>query len=984
MPSDSSLFTDDQEHIRLQYALRECEILRELSELLASSLDLTHILQVVVKRTTEVCEVERCAIWLYEETRNIFVPRTYFLASPALHPEVIKAGDDLWYSSTLSLQSPFIQHLTQGNGISIIEDLHSATDMATFAEKFLVHSVLFVVLRREGRIVGLLSLDNPGKIETFSDEKQQLVRAIGQQAAVAIDNARIYRQAQNESKRAERLIKRAQSIYEVAMAVNSNEDLSTVLGIATRHLVDGLEADGGTIVLLDNGALLLASTTASQTCTPTSPPLMDLPLCSEALRDEIPRFFTQEQVIGIEQAWYKQFGINNVLIVPLIAGARNGKKHKKKNALLLEEKHCVGFAFVNFNRVARQPAKGHLAFAQDIAAQCALAIEKNQLLTNANQVAKVATERANTLDAVFNAMTEGVVVLDQDGQILVNNLTASRFLGMPLYSKQHLTAFLDSYPTYTLQGIPIAYEDFALTRALRGENIRGERFATRRADKSERFVEVNVAPLHDEESHRVGYVSAFRDVTEQVHVEQRIRGALSVMLNAAEVLTGVTDIKEMMRRVLTMTLSALNCERGFVHLYDEEQHIFSPLFAVGFPNLPDAYWNTEQQFWFAPDVPGTREPYASLKAGYTTLIPPEYRMSQQETTHTDTILVAPLMHNKHLLGVMTLDRSTAQDEQNPPPEAPRSRYARRDFTVWDVTVAEGIAQFAGLAIEQARWQSEVTIARTNEAEMRESNAMKDEFLSITAHEFRSPLTIIQAHSQMMERIMRRIAEMPKRERLQESITAIEEQTHQLTNIVNSFLEVTRLNKGQITLEQDCVNLNELLKQEVVTHSTTTKLHNIHYAKEAINQTSYVMGDRVRLHQIFGNLLQNAIKYSPHGGPITVSLKQRTAEAEAASVEVRVADKGIGVPLDAQPYLFERFYRAPNVHGGKTKGVGLGLYVVAEFLHLHHGTIHVESSGEYGEGSCFVVTLPLLESEITDGATSSTLLAPKPHSGNDAT
>ena len=336
-----------------------------------------------------------------------------------------------------------------------------------------------------------------------------------------------------------------------------------------------------------------------------------------------------------------------------------------------------------------------------------------------------------------------------------------------------------------------------------------------------------------------------------------------------------------------------------------------------------------------------------------------------ENMQADTVLVAPLMYNKQLLGVMVLDRSASQDGPTPLPDAPRSRYVRREFTVWDVTVAEGIAQFAGLAVEQTRWQSEATIARTSEAEMRESNAMKDEFLSITAHEFRSPLTIIQAHSQMMERIMRRIEEMPKRERLQESITVIEEQTHQLTNIVNTFLEVTRLNKGQITLKQERVNLSELLKQEVVTHSTTTTLHNIYYATESDERAKYIMGDSARLQQIFGNLLQNAIKYSPHGGPITVTLKQRREETGTAVLEVRVADKGIGVPKDAQPYLFERFYRAPNGDGGKTKGVGLGLYVVAEFLHLHHGTISVESSGEYGEGSCFVVTLPLIESDGTE-------------------
>lgn len=965
MPSDSSLFTSDQERRQLQQALRECEILRELSELLASSFDLTHILNVLVKRTTEVCEVERCAVWLFEEAKSLFVPKTYFLSTPNIHPKVIKAGDRLWYPYTLPLQNAFVQRLIQGDGIIAVDDLHATLGMKAFAEKFLVQSILFIALRREGRVVGILSLDSPSRTEAFSEDKQQLVRAIGQQAAVAIDNARLYRQAQNESKRAERLIKRAQSIYEVAIAVNSNEDLSTVLGIATRHLVNGLEADGGTITLLDNGALLLASTTTPQSHIPTSPPLIDLPRCSEALLDETPRFFTQDQMAGIEKEWYQQFGLNNVLVIPLIAGARNGGKRKKKNALLLEEKHCVGFAFVNYNRATRQPAKGHLAFAQDIAAQCALAIEKNQLLTNANQMAKVALERANTLDAVFNAMTEGVIVLDPDGQIVVNNQTASHFLGMPLYSKEHLTTFLQRYPTYTLQGTPLAYEDFPLTRVLHGEHIRGERFVTRRADNSERTLEVNVAPLHDDESHHVGFVSAFRDITEQVRVEQRIRGALSVMLNAAEVVAGVTDIKEMIRRVLTMTLSALNCERGFVHLYDPERHLFTPLLSIGFSEQPDAYWNTEQQYWFAPDVPHTKEPHASLIAGHTTLVPPEYRRTtQQETTLADTVLVAPLVHNKQLLGVMVLDRSASQDTPTASASSPRSRYARREFTVWDVTVAEGIAQFAGLAIEQVRWQSEATIARTSEAEMRESNVMKDEVLSITAHEFRSPLTVIQAHSQMMGRIMRRIEEMPKRERLQESITMIEEQTHQLTDIVNTFLEVTRLNKGQITLKQERVNLSELLKQEVSTHSATTSLHNVYYASDSDEQDRCVMGDRARLQQIFGNLLQNAIKYSPHGGPICVTLKHYVGKTEPASLEVRVADKGIGVPRDAQPYLFERFYRAPNVDGGKTKGVGLGLYIVAEFLHLHHGTIRVESSGEYGEGSCFIVTLPLLESDGT--------------------
>ncbi len=967
MPSDSSSVSSNKERLRLQHALRESEILRELTELLASSLDMNHILQVLVKRTTEVCEVERCAVWLFEESRDAFLPKTYFLSMrPRFDKQTIKAGDSAWYKSVLSPSNPFFQRITSKKGIVQCADLRVEPGMQEFAAQFVVRSILFVTLYREGRVVGILSLDNPGQSSKFSEQQQQLVRAIGQQAAVAIDNARLYQHAQNENKRAERMIKRAQSIYEVALAVNSHEDLSVVLGIATQHLVSGLDAKGGSIFLLDNGALLLASTTQPDIMNAAlSPPLDDLLRCREALEKEAPSFFTQEQVSGIEQQWYQQIGLTNLFIVPLIAGSNsnnNGNKRKKKNTVLIEEKHCVGFAFVSFSKNARQPSKGHCAFAQDIATQCALAIEKNQLLTSANHAAMQASEQANTLNAVFNAMTEGVLVLDQDGQVITNNQAASHFLGMPLYAKTSLSEFLQLHPTYTQQGQPISYENFPLTRALHGENIRGERFVTQRADNSERIVEINSVPLHDSESRRIGIVNAFRDVTEQARVEQRIRQALDVMLNAAEVLSGVTDVKEIIRIILTMTLHAIGCERGFVHLFDAEREFFTPLLAIGFSDDTNSFWNKEQQYWFAPGTQRTDEPFASLIAGHAALIPPEHRLSQQDTGHSDTVLVAPLTHGPKLFAVMVLDRAVSQKEHEESLLPPHKQYARREFSVWDVTVVEGIAQFAGLAIEQVHWQAEVEIARTNEAEMRESNALKDEFLSITAHEFRSPLTIILANSQLIERTMRRIPELPKRDRLQECITSIEEQAHQLTNIVSTFLEVSHLNKGQIVLKQEKIDMDELLKQEVNTHSAVTTMHSICYTSGTDAPPYYVSGDRARLQQIFGNLIQNAIKYSPYGGPITLSTKKICSSTGQNILEVRVSDRGIGIPADALPHLFERFYRAPNVDSGKTKGIGLGLYLVAELLRLHGGSIHAESSGEYGEGSCFIVTLPLLESD----------------------
>jgi signal transduction histidine kinase len=121
-----------------------------------------------------------------------------------------------------------------------------------------------------------------------------------------------------------------------------------------------------------------------------------------------------------------------------------------------------------------------------------------------------------------------------------------------------------------------------------------------------------------------------------------------------------------------------------------------------------------------------------------------------------------------------------------------------------------------------------------------------------------------------------------------------------------------------------------------------------------------MGDRARLQQVISNLVQNAIKYSPLGGQVTVWLRQCNHAEDAVTIEICVEDSGIGVPKDAQLHLFERFYRAPNTEGNKARGIGLGLYLVAELLRMHHGSIRVESSGIPGEGSRFICTLPALE------------------------
>jgi len=166
--------------------------------------------------------------------------------------------------------------------------------------------------------------------------------------------------------------------------------------------------------------------------------------------------------------------------------------------------------------------------------------------------------------------------------------------------------------------------------------------------------------------------------------------------------------------------------------------------------------------------------------------------------------------------------------------------------------------------------------------------------------------------------------------------------------------------GQLALKLEEVDLSEIAKQVVANHSKTSTDHYISCIIEPQPDPYLVMGDSARLRQVISNLVQNAIKYSPDGGPITVQLCRYMNAAGHATVEIRVEDKGIGVPKDAQLHLFERFYRGPNTQGNKARGIGLGLYLVAELLRMHNGTIRVESSGIPGEGSRFICILPALD------------------------
>jgi excisionase family DNA binding protein len=251
--------------------------------------------------------------------------------------------------------------------------------------------------------------------------------------------------------------------------------------------------------------------------------------------------------------------------------------------------------------------------------------------------------------------------------------------------------------------------------------------------------------------------------------------------------------------------------------------------------------------------------------------------------------------------------------------------------------------------ERKRVEERLQVALAAEhAALQEAEAalrLRDEFLSIAAHELKTPLTGLSGRAQLILRQFKRGQLEP--ERVVQALETITGQTDKLRRLLNQLLDITRLEGGKLALERQPTDL-ALLVQQVAAGAGSGR-HPINVTTPP-TLTAHV--DSLRLEQVLTNLLNNAIKYSPDGRPIDVEIG---CTAEGA-LELVVRDRGRGIPPARRGQIFERFYQAhDDGHGG---GLGLGLYISRQIVELHGGQIRAEFPAD--GGACFVVRLPLTD------------------------
>ena len=229
-------------------------------------------------------------------------------------------------------------------------------------------------------------------------------------------------------------------------------------------------------------------------------------------------------------------------------------------------------------------------------------------------------------------------------------------------------------------------------------------------------------------------------------------------------------------------------------------------------------------------------------------------------------------------------------------------------------------------------------------ELRRLSALRADFVSLVSHELRSPMAAVIGAARTLQDRWRTLAPGQR----EAFLALIGDETNRLAGLIGDVLDTSRIEAGTFSYSFTDVDLGRLVRDAVATASVGQD--EVRVRADLAGSVPAVRGDRERLRQVLTNLIENAVKYSPAGDEVTV-----TVRPENGLVRLEVTDNGPGIPRDQQRLIFEKFGRA-EVPGGSKPGTGLGLFIARSIVEAHGGTLDVRSRP--ASGATFELTLPV--------------------------
>jgi len=900
---------------------RQLESLIEVGRAIGSTLDLDEVLQLILDRLEQVIPYDAVSLWLREgETMRTRAVRG-FEASEVHLDLTVALQDDALSQEMVSTRRPLILADAQRD-----ERFHG------LAGTEWVRSWLGVPLLSRGEVIGLVTINKkePG---LYTAETAELALAFGQQAAVAIENARLYEETR-------RYVGELTALHTIDIAIASTlnldevlrqvyEQVSTAMNIAAFHiaLYDEEKDELHLPIIVDQGKQLPPLTLEigeesglSGWVVRTREALWIGDMDEE--RDTLP---AKAIALGVPT--------RSLMVLPLIA--------RDKLVGVMSAQSYEPYAF----------DEGRRRLFSSLANQVAIAIENARLFEETNRrlaetrlLQEVMQAAASTLDfdEVLTRTIETLhktlgieyltfVLPGEGGTGLI--LHPSR-IGYPLMPTELHLPLDGSVTGWVYQSgepqiipdvrdVPCYFEGAPEVRSELAVPVKvaGRVIAVLNAESPHpgAFGEDDLR-LFQAVAAQLGVVlenaRLYEDATQRL-AEARL--TQEVMLAAASTL----DFDLVLERTVKALHRALGIARlGFL-LPDERDGALVP-------HPPLVGLMTEGAF---------RIPIEGSLVGraYRTGQPVLVQDAAQEPAYFEqapevrSVLAVPVRIGDHIVAVLYA-------------ESPRAGVFGED----ELRLFTTISGQLGVTLESARLYQrlEAQTAELSRAygELQETNRLRIELVQNVGHELRTPLSLIQGYVELLlEGDLGRILDSQRA-----ALQVIRERTATLTRLIHNLTMLQAV--PQETLALAPVSVVEVAQRALAEFRRSAERAGITFREELPGGLPLVLGDRERLELVFGHLADNAIKFSPGGGTITVR-----AWADENQVYVSVTDEGIGIAPDHMNHIFERFYQVDGTTKRRFGGMGVGLALVWEIVEAHGGTVEVES--EAGEGSTFTVALP---------------------------
>ena len=540
-------------------------------------------------------------------------------------------------------------------------------------------------------------------------------------------------------------------------------------------------------------------------------------------------------------------------------------------------------------------------------------------------------ESESRLTALLEQLPVGIGLTDREGRFLIRNSLLNNFVGERLAPLDPV--FGSRWRAWDDEGRLLDAAEWPSARALRGESVSpGVEMLYTAADGKQIWTRVLSVPFRDQADELSGVIVVVQDIDEQRRAENR----LDVIFRVSELIRTHDDPYELSYAVAETIGIHLKARRCLFNEIDvaRDLEIVHRDYCDGINSVAGEHRLSDYSSLTSNEMQNGRTVVNSdSKTDSRTAA--DYHRSYEPNGERAYIAV-PLMREGRWVASLWVS-----DDQ------PR-QWAREE-----VSLCKTVAERTWTAIEKLRAEVERERLLVNVQEARDAaeraNQLKDEFLATLSHELRNPLNVILGYSELLLR-MREIEESPK---LVQMAEALRRNAQSQSQLINDLLDLSRLQRGKISLNQETVSLAAIIDNAVETVRSEAATKGIEIRLQASDQLLLVDGDRLRLQQIAWNILNNAVKFTPAGGNIKISLSNENDYAVLV-----ISDSGQGIDPVFLPHVFEMFRQADGSNRRRHGGLGIGLALVQQLVQLHGGKISAESQGT-NKGSQFTVRLPLL-------------------------